>query len=135
MTPNPLIKNSFASPVKEQALDRSANAVVATNTANGGDLQAYHEPPTISRVNKHQFATLSSNKKQPVALRARDTSQHSGGANPNGSAIKAIPIQKIDISQFSNQMEHVPKIKGIKKQLLLQLYVAKCQDLVINTSK
>lgn len=32
-------------------------------------------------------------------------------------------------------MEHVPKIKGIKKQLLLQLYVAKCQDLVINTSK
>ena len=52
-----------------------------------------------------------------------------------GSAIKAIPIQKIDISQFSNQMEHVPKIKGIMKQLLLQLYVAKCQDLVINTSK
>ena len=119
MTPNPLIKNSFASPVKEQVLDRSANAVVASNTtsnnANGGDLQAYHEPPTISRVNKQQFATLSSNKKQPVALRARDTSQHSGGANPNGSAIKAIPIQKIDISQFSNQMEHVPKIKGIKK--------------------
>ena len=32
-------------------------------------------------------------------------------------------------------MEHVPKIKGIKKQHLLQLYVAKCQDLVINTSK
>ena len=32
-------------------------------------------------------------------------------------------------------MEHVPKIKGIKKQLLMQLYVAKCQDLVINTSK
>ena len=52
-----------------------------------------------------------------------------------GSAVKAIPIQKIDISQFSSQMEHVPKIKGIKKRLLLQLYVAKCQDLVINTSK
>ena len=52
-----------------------------------------------------------------------------------GSSIKAIPIQKIDISQFSSQMEHVPKIKGIKKRLLLQLYVAKCQDLVINTSK
>lgn len=32
-------------------------------------------------------------------------------------------------------MEHVPKIKGIKKQLLLSLYVAKCQDLQINTSK
>ena len=124
MTPNPLIKNSFASPVKEQALDRSANAI-----AGGGncDLQAYHEPSAASKVSKQQYATLSSNKK---VLRARDTSQHSGGANGNGqgmgSAIKAIPIQKIDISQFSNQMEHVPKIKGIKKQLLLQLYVAKC---------
>ena len=32
-------------------------------------------------------------------------------------------------------MEHVPKIKGIKKQQLMQLYVAKCQDLMINTSK
>ena len=52
-----------------------------------------------------------------------------------GSAIKAIPIQKIDISQFSNQMEHVTKIKGIKKQLPNKIYVAKCQDLVINTSK
>ena len=132
MTPNPLIKNSFASPVKEQALDRSANAIAGGNC----DLQAYHEPSAASKVSKQQYATLSSNKK---VLRARDASQHSGGANGNGqgmgSAIKAIPIQKIDISQFSNQMEHVPKIKGIKKQLLLQLYVAKCQDLVINTSK
>ena len=34
MTPNPLIKNSFASPVKDQAKDRSANAC-------GGDLPAY----------------------------------------------------------------------------------------------
>lgn len=66
----------------------------------------------------------------------REVSAHSGKANNGlGSVNMAIPIQKIDISQFSNQMEHVPKIKGIKKQLLLQLYVAKCQDLVINTSK
>jgi len=34
-----------------------------------------------------------------------------------------------------NQLELVPKIKGISKQSLLQLYVAKCQDLKINASK
>ena len=34
-----------------------------------------------------------------------------------------------------NQLDLVPKIKGISKQSLLQLYVAKCQDLKINASK
>ena len=48
MTPNPLIKNSFASPVKDQALDRSANAITGGNC----DLQAYHEPTVASRVSK-----------------------------------------------------------------------------------
>ena len=124
MTPNPLIKNSFASPVKEGNKDQ------------GGDLQVYQESSAVkqSALNK-QFATMSSSKKP---LRGqRDTSQHSNGATAalTGSALKSIPIQKIDISQFSNQMDHVPKIKGIKKHLLLQLYIAKCQDLVINTSK
>ena len=38
MTPNPLIKNSFASPVKAQFMDRSANAELAT----------YQEPSTAT---------------------------------------------------------------------------------------
>ena len=128
MTPNPLIKNSFASPVKGEASDKVV-----------GDLPAYQETAASGMkrqgAGRGQFATMSSNKKP---LRgARDASQHSNGAAAvlGGSALKAIPIQKIDISQFSHQIEHVPKIKGIKKKLLLELYVAKCQDLVINTSK
>jgi len=32
-------------------------------------------------------------------------------------------------------MEHVPKIKGISRKLLVALYMAKCQDLQINASK
>lgn len=67
----------------------------------------------------------------------RDASQHSltGGNSASGVKQSGCPSFKIDISQFSGHMESVPKIKGIKKQLLLSLYVAKCQDLQINTSK
>lgn len=115
MTPNPLIKNSFASPVQK-----------LVNAEKTSEFQAYIDG---SRSGKH-VASLSSNKKPLRCQR-----EHSGTNTQVGSAVKAIPIQKIDISMFSNQMEHVPKIKGIKRKLLLQLYVAKCQDLVINTSK
>jgi len=115
MTPNPLIKNSFASPVKEPA-----------NADRTSELQAYMDG-SCSR--KHAGCVSSSKK----ALRGqRDLS----GTNTQvGSAVKAIPMQKIDISMFNNQIDLVPKIKGIKRKFLLQLYVAKCQDLVINTSK
>lgn len=106
MTPNPLIKNSFASPVKE------TTAGLCGAGERTSEFKAYGDPV---RSLKH-FSTLSSSKK----LRGqRETSAHSNTNNQIGSAIMAIPIQKIDISQFSNQMEHVPKVKGIKKQLLL----------------
>ena len=42
MTPNPLIKNSFASPVKEQA-----------NKSGNGDLQAYVEPSATGKASRH----------------------------------------------------------------------------------
>lgn len=118
MTPNPLIKNSFASPVKENPNNKTCE--------KEGGLGLYQE----SQGGNRAFATMSSSKKP----RGRNgaASPHSNNAT---ALIKAIPIQKIDISQFSNQMESVPKIKGIKRQLLLSLYVAKCKDLVINTSK
>ena len=144
MTPNPLIKNSYASPVKEtQNEDITTSPNPKGSNKNTYDLAVYKDAPQVftKSTSKHQYATLSSTKK-PKRSAMRDNSVHSNTGNGvctagglGGSAIKAIPVQKIDISQFSNQMEHVPKIKGIKKQLLMQLYVAKCQDLVINTSK
>ena len=88
MTPNPLIKNSFASPVKES----QANA----NGDKPSEFQAYADP---IRSLKH-FSTMSSNKK-PMRGQ-RETSTHSNNNNAVGAAIMAIPIQKIDISQFSN---------------------------------
>ena len=84
MTPNPLIKNSFASPVKE----------ADTSAEKGSDLQPYYDQSAKS--GPRQFCTLSSNKK--TLRMVRDTSQHSTNMS---SAIKSIPIQKIDISQFS----------------------------------
>ena len=82
MTPNPLIKNSFASPVKE---DEGAS-----------DFKAYGDPV---RSLKH-FSTLSSSKKPGRGQ--RETSAHSNTNNTITGSIMTIPIQKIDISQFSN---------------------------------
>lgn len=42
---------------------------------------------------------------------------------------------KIDISQFANYLELVPDIKGFSRKMLMELYVAKCQDLRINAGK
>ena len=97
MTPNPLIKNSFASPVKEPVQKPNPDTV--------GQLQAYHEPKIGNKL-----ATMSSNKKALRSTANRDTSQHSKGVS-----MTETKIQKIDISQFCTQMDYVPKIKGIKK--------------------
>ena len=70
------------------------------------------------------FCTLSSKK-------TRRAAEIRGQSNTSGKT----SIHKIDISQFTNHLDQVPKIKGIKKQELLALYIAKCQDLRINTSK
>ena len=95
MTPNPLIKNSFASPIKAEQPAAQASEFLAT----------FNET----------YSTIRSSTKKTRQQHMNETSGHSGKNNALGSAIMAIPIQKIDISQFSNQMEHVPKIKGIKK--------------------
>lgn len=70
------------------------------------------------------FCTLSSKK-------TRRATEIRGQSNTSGKT----SIHKIDISQFTNHLDQVPKIKGIKKQELLALYIAKCQDLRINASK
>lgn len=48
---------------------------------------------------------------------------------------QSIKISKVDISSFANNFDLVPDIKGFSKTVLLQLYVAKCQDLKINATK
>ncbi len=98
MTPNPLIKNSYASPVKETL---GEDIVTSPGAKGSAGLQVYKDPPqafTKSNTTVKQYATLSSTKK-PKRSAMRDNSIHSntntGGLN---SAIKAIPLQKIDIS-------------------------------------
>ena len=58
MTPNPLIKNSYASPVKG---DTTVKAVDTTPVEKDRSLMIYNEPRSV-----RGFATLSSAKKQRV---------------------------------------------------------------------
>lgn len=44
-------------------------------------------------------------------------------------------LSKVDITQFLPLLDLAPDIPGFSKQVLMQLYVAKCQDLKINASK
>ena len=98
MTPNPLIKNSYASPVKEsqgEDLATSPNPKGSTNR-NTYDLAVYKDAPQAftKSTSKHQYATLSSTKK-PKRSAMRDNSVHSNtgnGGGLTGSAIKAIPV-------------------------------------------
>ena len=48
---------------------------------------------------------------------------------------QSIKISKVDISSFANHFDLVPELKGFSKTALMQLYVAKCQDLKINPTK
>ena len=105
-TPNPLIKYSYISP------DPGAK-----------EEGAYADSAVIPA-----FCTLS-NKKS--STRRINEGGQRGLSCPTGKT----NTHKVDMNQFSNQLDQVPKIKGIKKQELLSLYLAKCQDLQINASK
>lgn len=53
-----------------------------------------------------------------------------------GKTIKpSSKLAKVDIQHLAMYLDLVPDIKGIRKHQLMQLYVAKCQDLKINVSK
>ena len=105
-TPNPLIKYSYISP------DQSCK-----------DEGTYVDASVLPA-----FCTLSNKR---TTTRKMNENGQRGISCTSGKAA----IHTIDISQFCNQLDQVPKIKGIKKQELLSLYIAECQALQINASK
>ena len=65
----------------------------------------------------------------------RSPAKHNFMSSTGGKPKSSLRIAKIDISSFTNHLDLVPEIKGFSKTTLMQLYVAKCQDLKINASK
>ena len=119
MNLNPLIKNTFASP------DRSR--------VNNIDMSYIDQKPNDqpqSSVNRFSFSAIKP-KKNTINMRTKletvpqrglscNTTNKAKASDLIGNTLnnsvsrpcKEVSIQKIDISQFSSQLEYVPKIKS-----------------------